>query len=72
VSGAKGPGLAEFAMWKLAEYSVYVTEDGVNPASVEIANGMNSNFAGDEMCPTADGGNTLFHNSFNVIFQKNW
>jgi CRP-like cAMP-binding protein len=72
VSGAKGPGLAEFAMWKMAEYSVYVTEDGVNPANVQIADGMNSNFAGDEMCPTADGGNTLFHNSFNVTFQKNW
>jgi CRP-like cAMP-binding protein len=72
VSGTKGPGLCEFAMWKMAEYSVYVTDDGVNPASVEVASGMNSNFAGDEMCPTADGGNTLFHNSFNVIFQKNW
>jgi CRP-like cAMP-binding protein len=72
VSGTKGPGLAEFAMWKLAEYSVYVTDDGVNPSSVEVASGMNSNFAGDEMCPTADGGNTLFHNSFNLIFQKNW
>jgi hypothetical protein len=72
VSGAKGPGLAEFAMWKMAEYSVYITEDGTNPVSVEIASGMNSNFAGDEMCPTADGGNTLFHNSFNLIFQKNW
>ena len=70
VSGTKGPGLAEFAMWKKAEYSVYVTEDGVNPASVEVANGMNSNFAGDEQCPTADGGNTLFHNSFNLIYQK--
>jgi CRP-like cAMP-binding protein len=72
VSGTKGPGLAEFAMWKLAEYSVYVTEDGVNPASVEVASGMNSNFAGDDMCPTADGGNTLFHNSFNLTFRKNW
>jgi CRP-like cAMP-binding protein len=72
VSGTKGPGLAEFAMWKLAEYSVYVTEDGVNPASVEVASGMNSNFAGDDQCPTADGGNTLFHNSFNLIFRKNW
>jgi CRP-like cAMP-binding protein len=70
VTGAKGPGLAEFAMWKGAEYSVYVTEDGVNPSSVEVASGMNSNFVGDEMCPTADGGNTLFHNSFNLIFQK--
>ena len=70
ISGTKGPGLCEFAMWKMAEYSVYVTEDGVNPANGEIAHGMNSNFAGDEMCPTADGGNTLFHNSFNLIFQK--
>jgi hypothetical protein len=57
-------------MWKKAEYSVYVTEDGVNPASVEVANGMNSNFGEDEQCPTADGGNTLFHNSFNLIYQK--
>jgi hypothetical protein len=51
---------------------VYVTEDGVNPASVEVASGMNSNVAGDDQCPTADGGNTLFHNSFNLIFRKNW
>jgi len=72
VSGAKGPGLAEFAMWKGAEYSVYTSDDGVNPSSVEVANGMNSNFVGDEACPTADGGNTLFHNSFNLIFRKNW
>jgi CRP-like cAMP-binding protein len=70
VSGAKGPGLCEFVMWKGAEYSVYVTDDGVNPSSVEVASGMNSNFVGDEQCPTADGGNTLFHNSFNLIYQK--
>jgi len=72
VSGAKGPGLCEFAMWKGAEYSVYVTEDGVNPSSVQVADGQTSSIVGDEACPTADGGNTLFHNSFNVIFQKNW
>jgi CRP-like cAMP-binding protein len=72
VSGTKGPGLAEFAMWKGAEYSVYVTDDGVNPSSVEVASGMNSNFPQDEQCSTADGGNTLFHNSFNLIFRKNW
>lgn len=70
ISGAKGPGMAEFAMWKMAEYSVYVTEDGVNPASVEIANGLHSNFPDEEICPSSDGGNTLFHNSFSVIFQK--
>jgi CRP-like cAMP-binding protein len=70
VSGAKGPGLAEFVMWKGAEYSVYVTNDGANPASTDIAQPLHSNFTDEAKCSDGEGGNTLFHNSFNVVFQK--
>jgi len=70
VSGTKGPGKAEFVMWKQAAYDVYVTTDGANPANTDIARNLNSNFTDEAMCTTGGGGNTLFHNSFNVIFQK--
>lgn len=71
VSGEKGPGLAEFIMWKGAEYGVYVTNDGVNPASSDIAQPLHPNFTDEAMCDDGGGGgNTLFHNSFNVVFQK--
>jgi CRP-like cAMP-binding protein len=72
MSGAKGPGKAEFLMWKMADYSVYVSGDGSNPGSTEIANGLNSNFADEQECAPGQGGNTLFHNSFSVIFRKNF
>jgi len=73
VSGIKGPGLAEFVMWKGAEYDVYISADGVNPANTEIAQQLHSNFTDEAMCNDGGGGgNTLFHNSFNVIFQKNF
>jgi CRP-like cAMP-binding protein len=72
VSGSKGPGRAEFIMWKLAEYDVYITGDGTNPASTDIARQMHSNFADEENCGDGGGGNTLFHNSFNVVFQKSF
>ena len=70
VTGTKGPGLAEFIMWKGAEYSVYVTNDGVNPASTDIAQPLHPNFTDEENCSDGGGGNTLFHNSFKVVFQK--
>lgn len=72
VSGTKGPGLAEFTLWKGATYDVYITEDGVNPANTEIAQELHSNFPDESNCPDGGGGNTLFHNSFNVIFRKNF
>ena len=71
VSGTKGPGLAEFALWKGATYDVYVSTDGVNPASSDIAQELHSNFTDEVNCADGGGGNTLFHNSFNVIFRKN-
>jgi hypothetical protein len=71
VSGFKGPGKCEFVLWKGAEYDVYVTSDGVNPANTEIARQLHSNFVDEASCPDG-GGNTLFHNSFNVIFKKNF
>jgi hypothetical protein len=71
VSGStKGPGKAEFVMWKMAEYAVYVTEDGANPGSTEIAQPLHSNFTDESNCSDGEGGNTLFHNSFKVVFQR--
>ncbi len=70
VSGSKGPGLAEFVLWKGAEYAVYVSNDGANPASTDIAQPLHSNFTDEAACSDGGGGNTLFHNSFNVVFQK--
>jgi hypothetical protein len=70
VSGSKGPGLAEFTMWKGAQYAVYVSADGANPASTDIAQPMHSGFTDEQICSDGQGGNTLFHNSFSVIFQK--
>jgi hypothetical protein len=72
VSGTKGPGLAEFAMWKGGGYDVYVTTDGANPSNTEIARGMTSGLHVEANCSDGGGGNTLFHNSFNVIFRKNF
>ena len=72
MSGSKGPGLAEFLMWKFAEYGVYVSSDGANPGSSEIAQPLHSGFADEQECSPGQGGNTLFHNSFSVIFRKNF
>lgn len=72
VTGTKGPGLAEFVMWKFAQYAVYVTNDGSSPAGSEIASGLNANFTDEAECAEGGGGNTLFHNSFNVVFVKNF
>jgi CRP-like cAMP-binding protein len=72
MSGSKGPGLAEFLMWKMAEYSVYTSGDGANPGSTDLANSLHSNFADEAECSPGQGGNTLFHNSFSVIFRKNF
>ena len=72
VSGTKGPGLAEFIMWKHAQYAVYATNDGTNPTSSDVAQGMNANFTDEAACAEGGGGNTLFHNSFHVVFVKNF
>ncbi len=72
MSGSKGPGMAEFIMWKMAEYSVYISTDGSNPASTDIAQPLHSNFTDEADCSPGEGGNTLFHNSFSVIFRKNF
>jgi hypothetical protein len=69
VSGAKGPGKGEFTMWKGALYMVFVSGGDGSPASTDMARGMTSAFADEAQCPDG-GGNTLFHNSFEVIFQR--
>jgi CRP-like cAMP-binding protein len=69
-SGIKGPGLAEFIMWKLAEYMVFVANPDGSPASTDFAQPVHSNFADEEMCADGQGGNTLFHNSFEIVFQR--
>jgi hypothetical protein len=70
ISGVKGPGLAEFVMWKLAEYMVFVANPDGTPASTEFAQPIHSNFTDEENCADGQGGNTLFHNSFEIIFQR--
>ncbi len=72
VSGSKGPGKAEFILWKMAEYEVYVSDDGANPGNTQIAQPVHSNFTDEANCDSGGGGNTLFHNSFSVIFRKNF
>ena len=70
-SGTKGPGLAEFIMWKIAEYSVFIANPDGTPASTEFAEPVHSNFTDEAECGDGGGGgNTLFHNSFEVIFQR--
>jgi CRP-like cAMP-binding protein len=70
VSGAKGPGKAEFAMWKGAQYMVFVSGGDGLPGSTDIARGLTSGFTDEALCDDGSGGNTLFHNSFEVIFQR--
>jgi len=72
VTGTKGPGQAEFVMWKFAQYAVYATSDGANPTGSDVAQGLNANFTDEAACADGGGGNTLFHNSFNVVFVKNF
>ena len=72
VTGTKGPGLAEFVMWKFAQYAVYATNDGASPTGSDVAQGMNANFTDEAACADGGGGNTLFHNSFSVVFVKNF
>ena len=70
-SGTKGPGQAEFIMWKIAEYSVFIANPDGSPASTEFAEPLHSNFTDEAECSDGGGGgNTLFHNSFEVIFQR--
>ncbi len=71
-SGSKGPGRFEFVMWKGAEYAVYASADGASPTGSDVARPLHSNFTDEAECAPGEGGNTLFHNSFNVIFVKNW
>lgn len=70
VSGTKGPGKAEFTMWKGAYYMVFVSGGDGSPASTEMAQGLTSSFTDESECSDGGGGNTLFHNSFEVIFQR--
>jgi hypothetical protein len=69
-SGAKGPGEAEFTMWKGAQYAVFVANPDGSPSSTEIAQPLHSGFTDEQLCSDGGGGNTLFHNSFEVIFQR--
>ncbi len=68
-TGAKGPGKLDFIMWKGATYDVFVSLDGVHPIG-QIATGLTSGFTDEAMCPQGGGGNTLFHNSFKIVFKK--
>jgi hypothetical protein len=59
-------------MWKLAEYMVFIANPDGTPASTEFAQPVHSNFADEETCSDGQGGNTLFHNSFEIIFQRTY
>ena len=72
VTGTKGPGMAEFVMWKGAQYAVYISNDGTNPTGSDIAVPLHPNFTDEASCEDGGGGNTLFHNSFKVVFQKTY
>lgn len=65
-------GRTDFAMFKGAEYMVFISEDGTNPANSDVALPLHSNFTDEANCSDGGGGNTLFHNSFSVVFQKNF
>jgi len=65
-------GNIDFIMWKGAEYMVYISDDGVNPASTDFATSLHANFTDEASCGGGGGGNTLFHNSFLVVFRKNF
>ncbi len=65
-------GNVNFAMFKGAEYMVFVSNDGSTPASSDYASPLHTNFTDEANCVDGHGGNTLFHNSFSVVFRKNW
>jgi len=69
-TGTKGPGKAEFLMWKHGTYSVFISFDGVHPASSDIAQPLTSALPDEAMCKDGGGGNTLYHNSFHLTFKK--
>ena len=66
------PGWLNFDMWKGAEYMVFVSNDGTTPASTDFAQPVHSNFTDETNCSEGGGGNTLFHNSFALVFRKNF
>lgn len=71
-SGAAGPGtgMLDFVMWKGGVYSVFIANPDGSPASTQIANDLHSAFPDEANCEEGGGGNTLFHNSFSVIFKR--
>ena len=40
------------------------------PTGSDVAAPLHPNFTDEAECADGGGGNTLFHNSFNVVFQK--
>jgi CRP-like cAMP-binding protein len=79
VTGVKGPGKVEYPIYKSGQYMTYVTEDGTNPANSDVVDYLGSVrdqtgalFPSGDMCPTQNGGNTWGHNSYQLVFQKNW
>jgi len=65
-------GRVTFDMFKKAQYMVFISEDGVNPANTDFTQPLDSGFVDEANCADGGGGNTLFHNSFSVVFRKNW
>lgn len=71
-SGAAGAGtgMLDFVMWKGGVYSVFIANPDGSLASTQIANDLHSAFPDEAICEDGGGGNTLFHNSFSVIFKR--
>jgi len=61
-----GAGWIEFAMFK-GTYSVTVLE-----APSETASGLTPDFGVDEACGTNDRANSIYHISFEVVFERNY
>ncbi|MCO6452740.1 MAG: cyclic nucleotide-binding domain-containing protein [Caldilineales bacterium] len=68
----KEDGRTDFAMYKFGQYMVFISNDGSTPASTDFATALHSGFTDEAECDQGGGGNTLFHNSFSVVFRKNF
>ncbi len=62
----RGPGATDFPMFK-GTHTVQM-----KGARSEVAQGITPDIPVDEACPDGGGGNTLFHYSYEVVFQRTY
>ncbi|HEX9117068.1 MAG TPA: hypothetical protein VGA61_13455, partial [Anaerolineae bacterium] len=76
-SGTKGPGWIEFDLHKDGQYMFYPTADRTNPDNSDVTPPVgtvrdpNGNLWPPDPC-NGQNGNTLGHNSFDIVFKKNF